>query len=211
MNWNKTSQGEKAPAGSHIARCVGIVDLGTQPHVNKHTGEKWAQRDVRITFELPNELMQGIYKADLKGKPFGATVTVKQSLHPSAKLTKLLTGWKGAAMDDTAKQNFNPKSLLGKTCRLNLVEAGDFVNIESISRLGKGDVCPAQINPTVFFSLDENEFDPKVLESLPESSRNKIKASPEYLNLTGTGEPGDGGEAPIGTQPTEPVDDNMPF
>lgn len=192
MNWNKTSQGEKPPAGSHIARCISIIDLGTQPHVNRHTGEKWAQRDVRIGFELPNELMSGTYKEELKGRPFGSSVTVKQSLHPSAKLTKLMEGWKGSKMDDAAKQGFNPKTLLGKTCRLNLVEAGDFVNIESISRLGKGDVCPAQVNPSVFFSLDEQEFDPAVLEKLPEMTRNKIKASPEYASLTGVGGEGEG-------------------
>jgi hypothetical protein len=207
MNWNKAAQFEQPPSGSFIARCYQIIDIGTQPHINKHTGEKWAQRDVRIAFELPTELMTGKYKEEAKGRPFSCGVTVKQSLHPAAKLTKLLVGWKGAAMDDAAKQAFNPKTLLGKTCRLNLVEAGQYVNIDSISRLGKDDKCPVPINPPVFFSLDENEFDPAVLEALPESTRNKVKASPEYFNLTGAGaSEGEGAQAdaPTGGDNGEP-------
>lgn len=174
---------ENAPTGSHIARCIGLVDLGTQQHKGFQGQPDWASRDVRITFELPETKMTGIYHPDSKGRPFGASITVKQSLHVSAKLRKLLKGWRGRDFTKEELVAFDLKNILGKPCLLNLVENGDYVNIDSIAALPQGTKVPKQINPTTYFSLAPDEFDVKAFGALHEKTQAKIKASPEYEAL----------------------------
>ncbi len=176
MNWNTQKQYENPPVGNHVARCCSIVDLGSQPHLNKKTGEEWMQRDVMLVWELPHEQMSD-------GKPFTARTTLKQSLHEASKLRGLLESWRGKKFDADSLSAFDPKKLLGTTCRITLVEAGQYVNVASVSPLGKGDKCPDAINKPLFFSLDESEFSPSVLAELSEKLQEKIKASPEYKQL----------------------------
>jgi len=174
---------ENAPTGSHIARCIGLVDLGTQQHKGFQGQPDWASRDVRITFELPATQMTGIYHPESKGKPFGVSITVKQSLHVSSKLRKLLKGWRGRDFTKEELATFDLKNILGKPCLLNLVENGDYVNIDSLAALPNGTKVPKQINPTTYFSLAPDEFDVKAFGQLHEKTQAKIKSSPEYQAL----------------------------
>lgn len=227
MKFNAGQQFENPPAGNHIARCYGLVDLGTQKHPGFQGGPERMSRDVRINFELPNEKMEGIYNPECKGRVFSVSTTVKQSLHPKARLTALLTGWRGKAFTKEDIEKFDPRGLLGKPCRLTLVQndAG-YINIESISPLGKikdakgkavFEPCPKQVNKTVYFSLEPDEFDQKVFDALHEKTREKIMATPEWAALT---EPA-GAEAPQADAPPDvpehapddqpPSDDDVPF
>ena len=106
-----------------------------------------------------------------------------------------MKGWKGRDFKDKAECDaFDPKTLLGKACRITLVENGEYTNIESISPLDDDDKkkMPKQVNKSVFFSLEPDEFDKEVFESLGKSTQEKIAKSPEYVALTGGGE-ADGG------------------
>lgn len=183
MNWNRSQPIENPEPGSHIARCFAIIDLGTQQH--SFGGEVWSSRDVRISFELPNERMTGKYNAELKGKPFASSVTLKQSLHPSSKMRKLLKSWRGRDFSKDELTTFEPKKLLGVPCRLTLVASpdGQYVDIDSIAPLGKGEKCPKQVNPSVYFSLDPEEFSFDVFNTLGEKTRDKIAGSPEFKAL----------------------------
>lgn len=214
MKWKEGQQFENPPAGSHIARCYAVIDLGTQPHTFQDKAS--VSRDVRLSFELPEERMEGLYNADVKGKPFSVHVTKKQSLHPKAGLRALLEGWRGRKFSKEELQGFDSKKMVGAPCRITLVENGDYINVSAISPLGKKEKCPKQVNPSVFFSLEEEEFDPKTYKALHEKTREKIANSPEYKALFGGEEPqgepehgnepeGAGDEAP----PTD--DDNVPF
>ena len=163
---------------------------------------------MRIGFELPSHLMAGTYRPELKGKPFGVSLTLKQSLHPSSKMRKMLRGWRGKDFTPDELKAFSPQKLLGVACRLTLVESSDgqYVNIDSIAPLGKGEKIPKQVNPSTFFSLDPDEFDLEVYNSLGEKTREKIAASPEFRALeSGDGEQHD---APTDEPPSEPEDPN---
>jgi hypothetical protein len=174
---------ENPPPGSHLARCIGLVDMGTQQHKGFQGQPDWASRDVRITFELPQTKMAGTYKPELKGKPFGVSLTVKQSLHASAKLRKLLRGWRGRDFTKEELATFDLQAILDKPCFLSLVENGDYVNIDGISALPKGQVVPKRVNPLTYFSLDPAEFNAKSFSALGEKTQEKIKATPEYAAL----------------------------
>lgn len=181
MRFTSTGQMEQPPAGSHIARCIGIIDLGTQAH--SWNNETWHSRDVRLVWELPNELMEGRYKPELKGKPFGVSLRTKQSLHPSAKLRRLLESWRGRKFTKDELTAFDPKKLLGAACRLTLIEDGDYVNVDSIAPLGRTEQCPKAMNLTTFLSLERDEFELAVFERLSNKTKELIKLSPEYKAL----------------------------
>jgi len=221
MKWKESSvQFEKVPAGNYLARCFAVIDLGTQLHKGFQGAEDRLQRDVRLSFELPTEKMEGIYDEKVKGKPFAVHANCKQSLHIKANLRKLLEGWRGKKFTAESIETFDPKKLVGLPCRLTLVENGDYTNIDSISPLSSvedkktkkkvPESCPKQINPSMFFSLDE--FDPEVFKKLGKKTQEKIQLSPEYKIAIGGG----GGEEPQesdndggGVQPEG--DDNDPW
>ena len=221
MKFNTGGQFEKAPSGLHIARCYAVIDLGTQVHPGYQGGPERAQRDVRISFELPNEKMEGKYNQDHAGKPFSVHLTCKQSLHPKARLTKMLEGWRGKKFDKESAASFDPKQLPGKPCRVSLVDDGDYTNIDSISPLSVSvdpktkkrvtESCPKQVNPSVFFSLEPDEFDAEVFAKLSDKTQEKIKRSPEWAKLN-EGSPGEEpqADAPEGSDSVTGSDDE-PF
>jgi len=205
MKWSEGQQFENPPSGSFIGRCYAVIDLGTQQH--SWQGETWGSRDVRIGFELPTELMTGKYNPDVKGKPFSVHMTLKQSLNPKSKLRPLLESWRGRKFTKEEIAVYDPKKMIGVPCRLALIENGDFINIGGISPLGRDERCPAAVNPTVFFSLEPNEFSNAVFAALGEKTREKISKSPEFSALTSPPQ-----ETEHDATPSDaPQDDTIPF
>src|SRR5881394_117911 len=137
MKWN-TIRMENPPPGSHLARCISLIDLGTQSHQGFQGGQPWNSRDVRIVWELPGLVMDGRYKPEVKGKTFRVSMTVKQSLHPSAKLRKFLQSWRGKTFTAEELEKFDPKSIVGRACRITLVENNGYVNVDGIAPLSTG-------------------------------------------------------------------------
>lgn len=223
MNFNQGgSQYENPAPGSYLARCIGLIDLGTHEHTYPGKPPR-KTRDVRIQFELPTELMTGEFQPELKGKPFGVGRTLTQSLHPKAGLRKLLEGWRGKKFTQDDINAFQPKSLLGKACRITLIQNGDYVDLDSIAPLTKHDakMMPRQVNKSVYFSLEEGEYDQKAFDALGQRTKEKVMSSPEYQALHGGGEgggqdfgPGETGQADsfadseAGGQPSS---DDVPF
>lgn len=213
MKWKTSGEFENPEPGSHLGRCVWLIDLGTQKH-SYQGHEPWESRDVKIMFELPGQKMQGLYNPEAKGKPFAVSVTVKQSMHPSAKLRKYVVAWRGKDFGPGEVEKFDPKSLLGKVARLNLVEStdGKYVNIDSMAKATPDEIkkLGKQINPSLFFSLEEGEFDEKAFARLPEGLRKKIALSPEFRAIMGdTGAQSDEDGPPPSEPQGEP--DNDPF
>ncbi len=213
MNWNRTTPTENPEPGSYIARCVSIVDLGTHQHA--FGSEVWSSRDVRIGFELPTEKMKGTYNEKLKGLPFVTSITLKQSLHPSSKMRKMLKSWRGRDFTKEEVATFDPKKMLGVPCRVTLVESSDgqYVNIDSLAPLSKNEKCLKQINPSTFFSLEPGEFNADALKKLGEKTREKIMASPEYKALTSGASDGAQDDSPPESDEVPPTttDDDIPF
>ena len=202
-------QFENPAPGSYIARCYAVIDLGTQAHNGYQGNPPWSSRDMRLVFELPAALMTGKYHPESKGKPFAVSTTMKQSLAPTAKLRKFLRAWRGRDFTKEELADYNPKKLLGVPCRLALVENGDFINIEGASKLGAEESCPVQVNKSVYFSLEADEFDAAVLKALGPKTQEKIAMSPEYSALLNPKhEPSDDEAANISDQPS---DEDVPF
>jgi hypothetical protein len=176
LSENSNTSFEQPPVGSHAARCIAIIDLGTQR--GEYMGEPQIKRQLVVRWELPNELMQ---EGDLKGKPFVVGKFYTASLSEKANLRKELASWRGRDFTKEELAGFDPKNLLGKSCMLSvgLSDKGK-ARVTSVMGLPKGMTIPAQINPSFFFSLDANEFKDEAFEQLSKGFKEMVVASPEY-------------------------------
>ena len=173
MKWSATNGGGsfKMPEpGSYSATCYRLIDLGTQE--SNYQGEKKYARKVMIGFELDEEMEDG--------KPFVVATTMTVSLHEKATLRKFLSGWRGRDFTPEELLGFDPHKLIGAPCLLSLVQKGDYVNVDTASKLPKGMNPHKLVNDTIFFSLDE--FNQEAFDKLSDKLKEKIKVSPEFQN-----------------------------
>ena len=168
------------PAGTHIAICYRVLDLGTQQ--TEYMGQQKRQHKVMISWELPDERMED-------GKPFTVHQRYTFSSNEKAKLRQDLEAWRGAPFKDSdfGPGGFHLSKLLGVPCLLTLVHetknGQTYANIRGIGKILKGQQVPPLTNEKVFFSLVHNEFNPLQLERLPQRLQETIKKSPEYAEL----------------------------
>lgn len=165
---------EQPPVGTAVARCYRILDLGTQEGTWKN--KPIFRRQVHFTWELPNDLMS---EGDHAGKPFATSKFYTASLSEKANLRKDLENWRGREFSPEELAGFDPRNVLGKACLLSLTknEKGK-VRVTGVSGLPKGMDVPKQVNPSIYFSLDD--FSTSEFEALPEFFRELIAKSPEY-------------------------------
>ncbi|MDE2020588.1 MAG: hypothetical protein KGJ13_09660 [Patescibacteria group bacterium] len=200
MKWYDTGGGdfEQAPIGTHPARCVKIIDIGTQK--GEYQGQANFRRQVIIGWELPNELMT---EGDGKGKPFVVSKFYTASLGEKANLRRDLQNWRGREFTTEELAGFHAKNILGKTCMLSLT-ANDKgkTRVTGVMALPKGMTVPEQVNTSVYFSLDE--FNREVFEGLSKGYQKFITASPEYQQILAGGNNPRAGSA-------NDMDDDIPF
>ena len=176
----KTDSGPtyKAPEGTHIARCVWVVDLGTQ--IGDFNGEPWSRPQVLITWELPAELIDDP-GTKYHEQPHLVSRTFTRSLHERSALNAWLRSWrsKSLSVEEKADPGTFIKKLVGAPGMITLAEnEKGYVNAVAMAGLPKGTTAPAQITPSVFFDLDAPDM--KAFEALPVWVQDKIKKSPEY-------------------------------
>ncbi len=181
-----------APAGTHVARCIKLIDLGTQ--TGEYQGKPTVRNQVLVMWELPNELMD----TDDGKKPFVASKFYTNSLHEKASLRADLEAWRGKQFNEEELESFDLMSVLTKPCMLSIVgKDGGGTKIASVAALPKGTECPAQFNLEESFWLDE--FSQAVFDSISKGIQDIIKKSPEYQ------------AAVSGNAGLETMDDDIPF
>lgn len=162
---------ERAPAGVHLARCIKLIDLGTQFNKTFQT----EQRKVRVYWELPKVLMT---KGEYKGKPFIITKLYTLSLSEKSHLRNDLKSWRGRDFTDQELTGFDLNSIVDKCCTLNVVHEGEYANVAAIIPLPPGVEVPPRVNDLIIFDLEH--FNQKVFDSLNDNTKELIKQSTEY-------------------------------
>ena len=170
---------EQAPAGNHIGRCVGIIDIGTQQ--GEYLGKTTHARKIVVRFELPNEL---ISEGEFAGKPFIVSKFYTASIGEKANLRKDLVSWRGREFTEDELRGFEVKNILDKPCMVNVThtEKGK-AKISGITPLPKGTQAPGRVHDILYFSLERDEFSRDVFEALNEYWQEQIKKSPEFEEL----------------------------
>ena len=215
--WKDSGSGDftPPPAGTHVARCVRVLDIGT--HSSEYQGQKSTKRQSVVSWELPSELIQG---GEYDGQPYIVSKFYTASLNEKANLRKDLENWRGRAFTDRELDGFDPRNILGIPCLVTVVHNDKGrAKVTGVTSVPKGMQVPAQVNPTIFFDLDT--FDQKVFDALPKGFKKMIEESPEYQAILkhaarngGGGPPsGDpyGQEWEPGDGPADEPDSEIPF
>lgn len=206
------------PAGTFIATCFKIIDIGTQNV--EYQGEIKRQRKVRITWELPEELMT---EGEYAGQPWSITKEYTLSSHEKGKLRPMLEAWRGKKFTDDEIARFNLKDLLGKSCTLTIGHktskktGRDYAEVLTVAGLRKGEKNVPLVNEPVLIWLDPALFDEEAFNKQSEFIRAKIITSPEYRKLglaPATEHHDDGGDVDEANPPPRDyaaLDDEIPF
>lgn len=172
---------KQAPAGSHVARCIRLIDLGTQ--TSEYQGQVNHKSQVLISWELCHELYE--YEDENKQKvqkPFLVSAFYTNSLSEKANLRRDLISWRGRDFTKEELEKFDLQSILGAPCIVSVVinDKGK-AKVEGVLKLTKGTEAPDCVNKPYAFWLDE--FERGKFDELSDGIKAIIEKSPEYQSM----------------------------
>lgn len=142
------------PAGTHVAVCTLVADMGVQP-----SGKFKPKAQVYIRWELPNEVTS--WKDGDGVEHSGPMVIGKKytvSLSEKANLRGDLESWRGRMFTEQELKGFDIKNILGKACMLgvthNVVGTKTYANISAVMGLPKGTPTPQPSVSPIAYDLD---------------------------------------------------------
>ncbi len=180
-----------APEGTHGARLLQAIDLGTQ------NGIYGPKRNLMVTFELPAKPMED-------GRPYSVAVWYGASLNRKSNLRGDLTSWLGRELTGEEIQNFSWKIFGDTPCLVTIThktnDSGEVrAKVQSITAVPEGmDVAPL-VGEFLIFDLEN--FDEAVFAKIPEGIKAIIEKSPQYQALTIKPTP----TPPTGSQDSDPL------
>lgn len=195
------------PAGTFLARCYAICDMGTQ--FSEWQGKPKKARKCRIFFELPTE--KHVFLEEKGEEPFTMSKEFTLSLHAKAQLRKVLDTWRGKPFTEEELDGFDVTKLIGAPAMLTIGHEprkdgeGDFAKILGIAKVMKGIEVPPMIMKAWQFTLDMGQQS-ETFKALPEWLREKILDCEEWTEPVPA-------NTPAATPPPghEPIDDEVPF
>jgi hypothetical protein len=162
------------PAGSHIAVCDTVADIGLQPGSQLFPKPK---QQVYIRFELPNERIDFEKDGKKQEGPCVIGKTYTASMNEKANLRHHLDSWRGKAFTDEEAEAFDVSTVLGKPCMLTVMhtqkDGKTYANITGIGPLPKG-ISAKTIIPEITPILYAQPDNTATYQMLPERLRKKI-------------------------------------
>lgn len=161
---------QQAPTGNHVARCVRLVDLGTQH--GTYEGKATTRNQVLLSWELCNELMND-------GQPFIISEFYTNSLSEKSKLRPHLESWRGRPFSEEELNGFDLENILSKPCMLSIVanEKGRS-KVAAVAQMPKGIKAPEALNVPISFWIDE--WDQQAFDAMSDGIKKIIAESDEY-------------------------------
>ena len=190
----KSSSFPSVSVGVHKARCIKVIDLGTQK--NEYEGNITWKRQVLVIWETPDQTNE-------TSEPLTISKFYTLSLHEKSNLGIDLTSWRGRAFSETEKKGFDIANLIGQPCTLNVIQGNKNNKIGSVMPLAKSDKIAEQYHTNVIFDLKDFQNGKKeVFNQLPEGIRNIILRSRELegLDQSDTGDENNGSNT-VGQEP----------
>lgn len=190
-----------APEGTHIARCVRVIDLGTQAGSAQYPAPK---HQVHVAWELCEEMSE--YEGEKRPMIVSRNYTL--SLHKKAGLRHDLETWRGKPFTAEELDGFDIARVLGHPCMVTIVHskssdgAKTYANIKAVSAVPKS---MAGATPPAHHDLMHYQIEDRTsggFDKLPNWLREKIMASAEW-----------NASAPSGSGDGDPgfADDDIPF
>lgn len=168
------------PAGSYLARCVQLIDLGTQ--TSNFEGETKKARKVLIAWEILDDECR---RDD--GQPFILSKRFTQSLHEKAALRKTLEAWRNRTFTPPELKGFDLGTVLGKDAFLSVIhtdkDGKTFANIAAVMKPPKGMTAPEGTGNEPLQQWDMAAPDWAVFATLTPRLVEQIESSPEFQAL----------------------------
>lgn len=159
----------KVSAGTHMAVCTLVADVGLQPGSPKFPDPK-----VRIflRFEIPSERIT--YEKDGVEHEGPAVIyhNWNASMNPKATMRKHIESWRGSKFTAADAEQFDVRKLLGQTCLVQVVhtEDGQYANVANIMAPPKGTPKVKAEGTLVYYGPDDDtQYD-----ALPAFLRKKV-------------------------------------
>lgn len=163
-------------AGSYMAVCIGVIDLGEQ------YSEKFKNysNKVQIVFELPGETIEVEGKQEPRQLSREFSVATKKN----SNLRTFLSAWNGKTYSDDDFMELDMFDQLGRPALLNVVlnETGEYANIESAIQIPKG--IPAPLSNTATIRWDMDAWDDSVLKRFRNGYRKRLRSPPSTRKPT---------------------------
>ena len=190
----KSSSFPSVSVGVHKARCIKVIDLGTQK--NEFEGNITWKRQALVIWETPDQTNE-------TSEPLTISRFYTLSLHEKSNLGIDLTSWRGRPFSETEKKGFDISKLIGHTCLLNVIKGNKNNKIGSVMPLPKGDKIAEQYHTSVVFDFKDFQNGKKeVFNQLSEGIRNIILRSKELEGLEHTDNGDDNnGSTTVGQEP----------
>lgn len=142
------------PAGTHLAVCTLVADMGVQPG-----GKFRPKQQVYIRWEIPSEIVE--WKDGEGVEHSGPAVIGKKytmSLSEKANLRADLESWRGRTFTEQELAGFDIKNILGKACMLGVTHntAGEktYANVSAVMGLPKGTIAPKPSVSPLAYDID---------------------------------------------------------
>lgn len=162
------------PAGTHLAMCIAVIDLGVQAG-----GKFKPQRKVYLRWELPNEIIEWTDRDSVKHSgPMVIGKLYTLSLSEKANLRADLEAWRGRTFNEQELKGFDVVNVLGKPCMLGVTHNNQggktYANVSAVMGLPKGTPAFNAVNTPVTYSPDEH--DQRIFDALPQWLQDQINA-----------------------------------
>lgn len=182
---------ERCPPGMHLARCYRIIDLGTQK--SEYMGQVKYLHKIMLGWEIHGTNDSGAPLKMNDGRPFAIFKNYTLSWSDKANLRLDLQSWRGKPFTQEEMRRFDLKNILGAWCMLNVIERPGndgkiYTNVNGVTPVPamiKQSGLPAAVNANEIFNLSEPDM--KMFETFSENLKTKIKASPEWQKINGSG------------------------
>ena len=170
-----------APEGSHLARCIGIISLGTQKQEYQGKPSK-DRKKVMVFWELPEE--KHVFDESKGEEPFTISQIYSLVMGEKSNYKLQMEAWTGGRINS----EFNLLSRLDEPCILTVSHkpsANDPTKIKAkvtaVSKLIKNQECPPRINPLRVLTF--SKWDQQLFNEQSEWVQKTIEASPEYIKM----------------------------
>lgn len=169
----KSKDFKPCPQGVHQAVLFAIYDLGTQ--TSHFQGKVKQAHKILFIWELPHELRED-------GKPYTISRRYSKSMDSRSSLRKDVEAWLGKTFTDEEIDLFDPTSLIGKNCQLQVlherIEDRTYSNIVSIMALSKGMQVVKPTKEKIVYNIED-----PIPADTPEWIKKLILASAEYADV----------------------------
>jgi hypothetical protein len=176
----ETKAKEQPQEGTHVARLLGIVDLGHQPPFIYEGKKVESQYKYEFTYELVNHTMEDgrpfVVSEELTNKNWEDEKTGRASTLVSRARSLLGKGYKLGLIDVT--------EMLGEPCMVSVsLNNNGYAKVKGQAAVGSVpfgmDVDPLANEP-YFFDMDDDKPDMTLWDKMPEFKQKKIMEALNY-------------------------------